>query len=1564
MILLFQEPEPAIRRAFEQALGGYIRDYKYDWRKHRIPPLQIEQANPLQFMLLDAAQQALDESGYLERSFDRSRAAVVVGTLFGGEFSHQLQVGLRLPEILDVLSQSLRRRDWNEPEIRQFCDAAESQILKCYPAINDQCGSFTSSTQASRIAKTLNIMGGAMAIDSGDCSSLAAIQSAQQLLASGIADYVFCATAQRDLDATSFEAWSFRKFETTAARERPPAPGEGVVVLLLRRLKDAIADKSRIHGIIREVRATKYRGPLATCAKDRTPRQSVQTTGEEVFRSPESSPLTRQFGHLQGASGLFEILGMTMAPSVPSGKSIESVIRTTTERGEFQVKIEVPTPISSPSQKLASHDLGLPALIPSTIESRDRLPITEADSNAIQTSMKAPISQMLTTATLLIPDERTDTGRVTQMTTNATIVRVWGVDAAELRQRLVDLNLSAEIATVSFPERAPYRLAIVSSTEALGRKVQIALDFLDGKKSSTRIQEQGVFYTEPGSDATPRIAVMFPGQGSQHRGMLADAIQSSPAATKILERADKSLRRFGLPPCSPWITGEDSFAENDLRATQLAMLTADVAAFAIGQEWGLRPDYLIGHSFGEYAALVAAGSIEFESAIAMTLARADAVASCLHGGGAMLSIGASLKEVQPLMANRTDIFISHTNAPRQTVVAGSMQSVGDLAATVKSLGIPAVPVPVTSPFHTPLLAAAQPTLKAALGQHRWRPPQIPLLSSVSGRFVADRDVIVENLTRQLIQPIDWLSIIERLLEEDVRVLVELGPGRVLTKLAQQIIGDRCVFVVSIDDPAISLQERQLRIQAAMETVGIPSMEMSSSMAAPIVTLKRASASFRVAASTGQTLTREPLADVKAQVVVVEPEFAEVPASSEESNSKNAEHSLSDFLVDVIVEQTGYPRDVIELDWDLEADLGIDSIRKAQILGELSEYFDLTSARERNSFHELRTIRSILEMLQQSPGKGDWLQSSASHADRHPAEPIVQAQLIESRIAAAVETAPNFGMEPSLDNDQSTADHSPLDRFLIDFVVERTGYPRDLIELDADLESDLGIDSIAKVQMIGEIRDHFHLTIVEASTRSAISEMRTLRQVRETIEAATTTDSISEQCHAELGPSDNVPTNGNHHTITAKSNRITVSESTAISFDATTADSDPPSRVQPASRNVEQVASFSRGQNWGKKHKLEIQNQLFDFADRMGVDGSFQETSVAHFGENGSSVDDDAELHGIADGASVHPQSMRTLRQVLKRQKFESPSVHVVTETIEEATAAHLANDPPTSTALFSDTNDKPRLTQRFRLEMSPAEQRPWSGDEPDFAGGVIVIGDQPECAEVVRRFESFQVPVSWLRKLGTRDEAVAALEAIWEKTPSPHLFIMSPRDAAAKPTLDEAAWKARREAGITSLYWFCQKWLGLVEQDKLLEDASLIGVTALGGDFGISRQIESAESGAVTGLLKSIIIECWVNGYRTIPIKLLDLPIDAAATNAADAICVELTEPSYDVEIGWNGNRRSILRSLPAPLDGPIEKSITPTGNWVVTGGAPGSPLISSRPWLHGIPMSISISWVPLLPPR
>src|SRR5262249_41881918 len=155
-----------------------IDGFHYDWRRHRIPPKEIELADPLQFMVLDAADQALHDAGCDRREFDRSRTGVVVGTEFTGEFTRQLNVALRLPLTQRLLSELLIRSGISADRaagiVKSFANAWHAR----WPVLQDNTGSFSASSLAVRIAKTWNLMGGAAALDSGSTSGMSALAAA------------------------------------------------------------------------------------------------------------------------------------------------------------------------------------------------------------------------------------------------------------------------------------------------------------------------------------------------------------------------------------------------------------------------------------------------------------------------------------------------------------------------------------------------------------------------------------------------------------------------------------------------------------------------------------------------------------------------------------------------------------------------------------------------------------------------------------------------------------------------------------------------------------------------------------------------------------------------------------------------------------------------------------------------------------------------------------------------------------------------------------------------------------------------------------------------------------------------------------------------------------------------------------------------------------------------------------------------------------------------------------------------------------------------------------------
>jgi [acyl-carrier-protein] S-malonyltransferase len=287
------------------------------------------------------------------------------------------------------------------------------------------------------------------------------------------------------------------------------------------------------------------------------------------------------------------------------------------------------------------------------------------------------------------------------------------------------------------------------------------------------------------------LALLFPGQGSQEVGMGRDVCEASPAARAVFERADAVL---GLPLARLCFEGP----EQELRRTEIqqpALLTTSIALLRALEEQGpLAPSYLLGHSLGEYTALVAAGALAFEDAVALVHARGrfmqEAVAPGKGAMAAVLGIGAdAVAEACRQAARETGAVVSpaNLNAPEQTVIAGEAQAVERATALAKAAGAKrTVALAVSAPFHCALMKPAAEKLAAELARVRFAAPSPPVVTNVEAEPNADPARIPALLTEQVTAPVRFVECVQRLVALGVRRVVEVGPGGVLNGLVARI----------------------------------------------------------------------------------------------------------------------------------------------------------------------------------------------------------------------------------------------------------------------------------------------------------------------------------------------------------------------------------------------------------------------------------------------------------------------------------------------------------------------------------------------------------------------------------------------------------------------------------------------------------------------------------------------------------------------------------------------------------------------------------------------------------
>ncbi|HEY0544707.1 MAG TPA: ACP S-malonyltransferase [Pyrinomonadaceae bacterium] len=291
---------------------------------------------------------------------------------------------------------------------------------------------------------------------------------------------------------------------------------------------------------------------------------------------------------------------------------------------------------------------------------------------------------------------------------------------------------------------------------------------------------------------TARLAYIFPGQGSQHAGMGRDLAENFPASRAVFEEADDALGFKISELCFAGTAEELQLTEN----TQPAILTASVAALRAMEAEGFpAPDFVAGHSLGEYSALVAAGALSLADAVRTVRARGRYMQEAAPvGSGAMAAIlGAELSDIMNACGEAQQGEVcspANINSPGQVVIAGDAAAVERAMTLLKERGAKrTIKLNVSAPFHCALMMPAQERLAAELEQLEFHDLRVPLVTNVDAAQTTRGADARDALIRQVSAPVRWRESVEFLIQEGVEKFVEVGPGKVLSGLVRQINRD-------------------------------------------------------------------------------------------------------------------------------------------------------------------------------------------------------------------------------------------------------------------------------------------------------------------------------------------------------------------------------------------------------------------------------------------------------------------------------------------------------------------------------------------------------------------------------------------------------------------------------------------------------------------------------------------------------------------------------------------------------------------------------------------------------
>ena len=1123
--------------------GGFIADTPFDPLQFGIPPASLAAIEPVQLLSLEVTRQALKDAGYDSRWFDREKTSVIFGAEAGMDLGNQYTFRNLFP---------------------QYCGELPPALAEALPSLTeDSFPGMLVNVISGRIANRLGLGGVNYAVTSACASSLTAIELGVKELRAGSSEVVLAGGADFHNGIADFLMFSSvgalsakgrcRSFDNEADGI---ALGEGVGVVVLKRLADAERDGDRIYAVIDGIAGSSDGKGLGLTAprKEGQKRALERTywqagvlpadvglveahgTGTVVGDRTELKTLTEVYlagGALPGQAALGSVksqIGHTkcaagIAGLIKVAKALHHRVLPPT--GQVTTPNAAWRPGSSPFQLNRKPAPWLPQA-PTARGAVSAFGFGGTNFHAVLSAYPAHQSAVGASAW---PAELFVLRGASRAEAEATLKQL----AAFLAASDAPLSLRDLARTAWEAGEGTVQFAFVATdTAELSQRITA---LLGGGKAGARAEDA----------AAGKFALLFSGQGSQYPGMLRELLVYFPPSAELLAAA-----REELPYVYPTTAYDDAArsrqqqALTDTRRAQPALGLVEVAAFEWLRGLGLKPDMAAGHSYGELAALATAGAFDAATLLSLSRARAEAIVSAIGGGdnGAMAAVRLDTAALAPLLEGFPGVVMANQNSPVQTVISGPTAEVEAACAFLSQKNVGCKRIETDCAFHSPLMADAEARYAEALSGQAVGALQWPVYSNRSATpHRDDAAAIRESLASHIVSPVRFVAEIEQMHADGARLFLEIGPRKVLTGLVGRILKDQPHRTIALDP-----EERGLA--GLLETLAqlallLPGFDAAALYAgrAQVLDLsqprKLAATTWLVnggharplrgaAPAHGAALITEPVLEfgaadapsvpalvaasnvgeqaligylgnmrelVNAQrdvllgyfgapapARVVERPLPALPAVTVAATpavtvtvtapAVAAKPDSQPALLAIVSERTGYPADMLDLDLDLEADLSIDSIKRLEIVGELAQRLSLRAALGADADKLLdqlaaqKTLRAVLGWL------SDKLPAAA------PATTTVSIDQGSGKVevAVAVPAAP------------------PVSQLLLDIVSQGTGYPPEALDLDLDLEADLSIDSIKRLEVVGQLGTR--LGVSSGSDRDAMQEqlsrLKTLR----------------------------------------------------------------------------------------------------------------------------------------------------------------------------------------------------------------------------------------------------------------------------------------------------------------------------------------------------------------------------------------------------------------------------------------------------------------------------------------